>query len=202
MTPHLSLWYSHNVRIYFVKFDAESHLVYWPMIFDFLGGWTTKYKEIKITFMSNNIMWCLFWNPAVGWIGVFCGPDPAYGPPVDDHCFFSSFWVFVCGLFQRDTTWTTLFCSCWFLGQESSTLLFPVHVLCIIKGLSLPCKCVAFDFSFNGFLSHVGLHLYVAVYEKKKQKKQKRKKSDFKNSVVTESFFPWETNKVWQSVLH
>lgn len=86
MTPHLSLWYSHNVRIYFVKFDAESHLVYWPMIFDFWGGWTTKYKEIKITFMSNNIMWCLFWNPAVGWIGVFCGPDPAYGPPVDDHC--------------------------------------------------------------------------------------------------------------------
>lgn len=75
-------------------------------------------------------------------------------------------------------------------------MLFPVHVLCIIKGLSLPCKCVAFDFSFNGFLSHVGLHfsLNVAVYEKKT--KQKRKKSDFKNSVVTESFFPWETNKV------
>lgn len=108
---------------------------------------------------------------------------------------FSSFWAFVCGLFQRDTTWTALFCSCWFLGQESSTLLFPVHVLCIIKGLSLPCKCVAFDFSFNGFLSHVGLHfsLNVAVYEKKK--KQKRKKSDFKNSVVTESFFRGKPTK-------
>lgn len=47
-----------------------------------LAGQILKQNEIKIKMLSNTIIGCWFWNPAVGQVG---RSDLAHDPPVNNH---------------------------------------------------------------------------------------------------------------------
>lgn len=58
-------------------------------------------KWNKNTFFSNNIIQRWFWNPGMGQIRWFSGPDLAPGPPVDSHWskhffFYASILCYTC----------------------------------------------------------------------------------------------------------
>lgn len=51
-------------------------------------------RTLKITFLSNIVIWCYFWNPFVGWIGLYGGLCLAHEPPVDDYWSVAKFLLF------------------------------------------------------------------------------------------------------------
>lgn len=74
--------FSHFYYFFFYCRGRQLSFVRGPDFFP----WSPETQIKNMIKFVNIIIWYLFWNQVVGWIGWFGGSDLAHEPPVDNHC--------------------------------------------------------------------------------------------------------------------